>query len=254
MNPVHFASSREPLFGVYHAPQVRGAGMGVVLCPPFGQEYMRTHRALKQLASQLSRSGAHAFRFDYFGTGDSAGTSGAGGPIRWIADIEAAASELGETAELASLSLVGLRLGGLLAAGFAKANRKIGRLVLWDPVLDGRAYAAELRAQAGPGALPGVPGVHGFPFPESIASELEGLRMPELLSEGTSEVMIVVSKPNAACEAMAREARSSRISVRHIPSAGDWEDMDRLGAALLPQQIIRGIVSWLTGPVPEAAA
>ena len=69
------------------------AELGAVLCAPWGQEYMRTHRALRQLATQLDRAGIHVFRFDYFGTGDSSGDSDAGTPLRWIEDIRSAADE-----------------------------------------------------------------------------------------------------------------------------------------------------------------
>ena len=36
-------------------------------------EYMRTHKAVRQLTMMLAKAGYHLLRFDYFGTGDSAG-------------------------------------------------------------------------------------------------------------------------------------------------------------------------------------
>ena len=79
MNPFFFGSSERPLYGVHHPPRERGPReSGVVLCYPMGQEYMRSHRAFRQLANLLTRKGHHVFRFDYFATGDSSGASGEG--------------------------------------------------------------------------------------------------------------------------------------------------------------------------------
>ena len=116
MNPVFFGTSREPLFGVYHPPQTASTvTQGVILCAPVGVEYMRTHRALQKLGVQLAKAGVHVFRFDYFGTGDSAGGGEAGTPERWADDVVAAAEELRDTARITAVSLVGLRIGAVLA-------------------------------------------------------------------------------------------------------------------------------------------
>ena len=76
MNPFYFGDSSRRLFGIYHPPKGQSPrSHGIVLCCPFGQEYMRSHRAFRQLANLLSRRGFHVFRFDYHGTGDSDGES-----------------------------------------------------------------------------------------------------------------------------------------------------------------------------------
>ncbi len=55
MNPFYFGSSKRPLFGIHHPPKSDiQRNLGVILCPAIGQDYMRTHRGLKQLAIQLS--------------------------------------------------------------------------------------------------------------------------------------------------------------------------------------------------------
>ena len=66
MNPFYFGSSKEPLFGAYHPPMGMAAEEpAVLLCPPLGQEYQRTHWAMRRLADQLARTGVHVLRFDY---------------------------------------------------------------------------------------------------------------------------------------------------------------------------------------------
>ncbi len=255
MNPVHFGTSREPLLGVFHpAAGPARSRLGAVLCPPFGQEYLRSHRAFRQLASQLARSGVAAFRFDYFGTGDSAGASDAGSPRRWIQDIGAATDELKDMAQAGSLVLIGLRLGAALAARCAEERSDIRGLVLWDPVLRGDEYGEELLGLAGPGVAPEAPGVHGFPITPRFREELAPLRVADLIRRpDCPRTLAVVSEPRPDCDELAALAPQS-VSVRHIPTAGNWEDMDRLGAALLPQAIIRGIVEWLASTRFEEAA
>lgn len=250
MNPIYFGTSAEPLFGVYHPSRAKGpATLGVVLCAPWGQEYMRTHRAYRQLATQLTRAGVHVFRFDYFGTGDSVGASDAGTPLRWIEDIRSAADELKDNAGIEQIGFVGLRLGATLAAAAADGRDDVKRLVLWDPVLDGGEYVTELLTHADDGATEALAGVHGFPVTATMKRELPGLKLAALVRKGGPETLVVVSEEKAEYSAMVRQAAAggAPVTLRHIASAGNWEDMDRLGAALLPQQIIRGIVSWLAG-------
>lgn len=250
MNPVYFGTSAEPLFGVYHPSRSKGpAELGAVLCAPWGQEYMRTHRALRQLATQLNRAGIHVFRFDYFGTGDSIGASDAGTPLRWIEDIRSAADELKDTAGIEKLSFVGLRLGATLAAAAAEGRDDVQSLVLWDPVLDGEDYLKDLLSQADEGATEDVAGVHGFPVTAAFRRELPPLKLRSLLTKGGPETLVVVSEEKPEYAALVNEvsATGAPVALKHIASAGNWEDMDRLGAALLPQQIIRGIVGWLSG-------
>lgn len=250
MNPIYFGTSKEPLFGVFHAAKARsGSAAGAVLCAPWGQEYMRTHRALRLLATQLAKAGIPAMRFDYFGAGDSAGDSDAGGPTRWISDIGYAADELRDTAAVKEITLIGLRLGAVLAAAAARQRTEVSRLVLWDPILQGDEYLAELVPHATRGTRDGVPGAHGYPLTESYRQELSGVRLDHCLDGSAAEILVVVSEPRPEYQRLVdeRAATGTRIALRHIQSAGDWDDMDRFGAALLPQQIIRGIVSWLAG-------
>src|SRR4051812_34449398 len=72
--PTWFGPAERPLFGWYHAPALATArACGVVLCNPFGYEMMCSHRAYRHLAERLATAGFPVLRFDYDGTGDSAG-------------------------------------------------------------------------------------------------------------------------------------------------------------------------------------
>ena len=182
MNALFFGTGKHSLYGVYHPPRARVARRtGVLLCSPFGQEYMRSHRAFRQLASLLTRAGFHLFRFDYYATGDSAGHSEEVTLAQWVEDIGTAIEELRETAEVKQVALVGLRLGATLAAQVAAVRDDVLNVVLWDPIVSGAEYVRDLLAssdEALAGQLIGeadTVGVNGFPLSPSFRSDLAAI-------------------------------------------------------------------------------
>src|SRR5436309_10085286 len=123
MRPYFFGGSERQLFGVYYEPRAPAVAHGVVLCYPMGHEYVNALRGYRQLAMQLARAGLHVLRFDYSGSGDSAGEGELTEVSQWMADIEVAIAELTDSHGLGSVSLAGLRLGGTLATLVASARR-----------------------------------------------------------------------------------------------------------------------------------
>lgn len=140
MRPVVF----DGCFGWLHPAS---GSHGVVLCNPFGYDALCTHRGWRKLAERLAASGMPVLRFDYPGTGDSVGNED--DPHRvdaWIDSIGDAVRRLREWTGVATVSLVGLRLGGTLAALAAQRLGDIDGLVMLAPPITGRGYIRELRA------------------------------------------------------------------------------------------------------------
>lgn len=255
MNPFFFGSSERALYGVYTPPRVRGRRQtGVVLCYPFGMEYMRAHRAFRQLSTLLNREGHHVLRFDYYGTGDSSGDGEDGSLVQWSRDVDAAVDELRDTASLEQVSLVGLRLGGLLAAHASTRRKDLDRVVLWDPIVDGAGYVREMLEQAlpagvggGVGVLEGTVGVTGYPLTERLREEIGAEDLTRLEGWSARETLLVVSgeRPDYTALRDAWKARGVRGRYRLVPSEGNWAEGDRFGSALIPQAIIQDIVSSL---------
>lgn len=258
MNPFYFGDRERALYGTYHPPRTRTGGReGAVLCGPFGVEYMRSHRAFRQLTTLLTRGGYHVLRFDYGGTGDSAGEGEAQTLAAWTADVATAIEELKDTAGLDRVTLVGLRLGAALALQAAVANPEVVRLVLWDPVADGERWLAEIlpdgveataRVLSAPGSR-GVVGVGGFPLPRALFEEVRRLRPDGAGVPQGTPVDLVVSRPDPMYEALERRLAASGVAVTHhvVPSEGNWAEGDAFGSALLPQGIIQEIVDLLVG-------
>jgi len=111
MRPFFFGEAHEPLLGLYHPPAgSRPRRHGVAILNPFGQEYLRAHRTLRQLAERLALSGFHTLRFDYFGCGDSAGEDHEVRLSRGLDDVAAAVEELEEQSGSPRVALVGCGL------------------------------------------------------------------------------------------------------------------------------------------------
>lgn len=151
--PIIFGDEGRRLFGWYHAPAKPTKTAGVVLCNPFGYEAMCLHRAYRTLAERLAAAGIAALRFDYHGTGDSAGSDHDPDRLRaWVDSVGLAIEELRRRAEVVDVSLFGIRFGATMAYLSALERHDVSSLVLWSPYLTGRAFLREMRMMQTAGA------------------------------------------------------------------------------------------------------
>ncbi|MDR5747389.1 alpha/beta fold hydrolase [Caballeronia sp. LZ029] len=137
MRPVAFGNR----FGWLHA----GSGTrGVVLCNTYGHEYVWTYSGMRQLADALAARGIWVLRFDYRGTGDSAGADLAPDQFESsVEDINAAVDWLRTSAGIEHVTLCGFRVGAAFALA-AALRHPVDELVLLAPVTSGRVYMREL--------------------------------------------------------------------------------------------------------------
>jgi alpha-beta hydrolase superfamily lysophospholipase len=132
-------------FGWMHLPDSGRARAGVVLCPSLGSEATWFHYALRLLAEDLEGRGFAVLRFDYPGTGHSAGDLKRSWPAGVLtAGARAALAHVRETG-IESVAAVGFRLGGLVAASVVGGGSP-DALVLWDPITSGRQFLRHQRA------------------------------------------------------------------------------------------------------------
>lgn len=139
--PVFFAGGSGRLFGVVHRPAgSAGRSLGLAFCAPFAEEHKQGYRVFVELARALAAEGFPCVRFDYRGTGDSEGPftdfTLAGG----AEDVGTAAALLRERTGAERLGLVGLRLGASIAWRAAADGLAASRLVLWQPIVDGKLF------------------------------------------------------------------------------------------------------------------
>lgn len=134
------------MFGWLHRPaQAAPNAVGLVICKPFGYEAMCAHRSVREFAEAAAAAGFPTLRFDYVGTGDSADLDPQADQIEtWVGNVLTAICELKASAGVRQVALLGIRLGGLLAA-LAARRAAVDSLVLVAPVTNGKRYLKELR-------------------------------------------------------------------------------------------------------------
>jgi pimeloyl-ACP methyl ester carboxylesterase len=250
MNPFFFGTRQRRLFGLYTPGHAGGpAARAAVLCHPWGQEYLRAHRSMRRLGDLLTRADVHVLRFDYFGTGDSAGDLAGADLAGWQGDIDLAIDELRDTTGVAQVGLVGLRLGATLAAA-AAARRPddVDRLVLWDPVVQGQEYAAELSRLAPGGADgDGTVEVLGFPLTERMAREIRAVDLLELVPRLPERTFVVASQrlaSHGALRAALEQSRRSGTAFEEIPSPPAWTEEGNIGVGAIPVSVLQRIAQW----------
>lgn len=265
IQPLYFGTAEKPLFGVYHAADVRTAKpMGAVVCPPFGHEYIQSYRALRNLAVQLARGGSHVLRFDYFGTGDSAGDGADASVEQWLEDIRVAIEELKDTTGLGRVSLIGLRVGAALAYLASGGRTDIDTLVLWDPVLRGKDFLErgsmvqsawlKTRPQLRLSAADGASELIGFPVSAGLRRGFEEVDLSRTAAPSVRCCSLVMSEddPEVSHWAARLESVGMALRCRHVPSAnGVWNRVEAVHAAFLPEpELFQAVISEVFGDVP----
>lgn len=117
--------------------------MGVVICNPLGQEYIRFYKALAVLAAELSKMGFPTFRFDYWGSGDSFGDEEELSLDSTTEDLQLVINEMREGTEIENICVLGVRYGSFLSLS-ALSKIKPSAIILWNPVFCGKEYILEI--------------------------------------------------------------------------------------------------------------
>jgi len=243
---------KNALMGWYHAPHGRMRQSGVVLCAPFGHEYMVSYRAYKHLAMQLALAGFPVIHFDYAGTGDSSDILEGNSLQIWQENIRLAITKCKQLSGVNQFSLFGVRLGGLLAASVA-AEMDASALVMLAPVISGRAYVRELLAFARMKQIASVAAdpdeVVGYPLTAEMQATLSAMDLLALLEKTVLPTLLVARDDIARQE----QRMMDKLSADH---AGEIALLTRPGYAALmtddahsaqvPTLIWCDVVDWLS--------
>lgn len=257
---VWFGPSERPLFGWVSRP-VDGLARGAaVLCPPMGEEGRAAHRTFRVLAETLADAGVLALRFDYDGTGDSAGLQDEPDRVaHWLASVEAARQYLLDLGA-PSVAAVGMRLGATLAAVRAAASAPWSALVCWDPSASGRTWLREGEALYGFGenaALEppddGLRHTPGFQYDAETATALRSVDLGKLPDDRrlADRVLLLTREDRPAPPAVS--ARLGREPVLETGPAGGQGQLLDVPPELseVPEVALARVVAFLTDAVSE---
>lgn len=265
MLPFYFGSPSRRLFGMFHEGSIgRAQNLAVLLCNPFGQEAIRTQRLYRVLAGRLAQAGVHTLRFDYYGTGDSAGDDAEGEMDGWRQDVWAAHQELSRLSGAETITWMGARLGAatavLACAGSGSAEP---RLVLWDPVVNGAAYAQLLRTKhvetlETSYSVPDRAWRHrlendidsfrdeaiGVAVSPALRGQLALLVGERLRLPANRETVVIFDPADLSVSAWLSEQRTrgARIDACALKQALEWTSDDSLNAALVPAEAIQALL------------
>ena len=253
-HPIWFGPADRPLFGWFHRPRSERAGLGVVLCPPIGDEERRVYLTYRTLAESLAAAGHAVLRFSYDGTGDSAGAFGDPGRIdAWTRSIAEAVTVV-RSAGVRQVAVVGMRLGATLATrAAATIEPAVDALVLWDPCATGREFLRHQQIL--------LTTLSEMPPPERAGVDTPGYHLPPAMAEDLDNLTIVpVTAPQTRTLVLVRPDRPgvSRLHRGLGPTA--FDRLDAVGqaelldvpplSAVVPRPTIDAITAWLSASAP----
>jgi pimeloyl-ACP methyl ester carboxylesterase len=254
--PRFFGPPDTRLYGWYHAPGAKTRDCAVILCNPWGYEALCSHRSYVHLAQRLAAAGFPTLRFDYLGTGDSGGEDqvAAGHLPGWIRSIHVARREALALGGVRSVAIFGLRLGATLAAA-AAFEEPVDSLVLWSPLLRGRAYVRELRAfglikQPGaPQAAPGEEGLveaSGFYLTPADVDQLATVDLAKSPGRPCRDALILARDDQQLEKPLQAHLAASGVEARFEFVPGYAEMMREPHQSILPEAVFDRSLAWLS--------
>ncbi len=218
------------------------------------------------MAERLCAEGFAVLRFDFHGTGDSAGDERDPGRVEaWKRDIGAAIDEARARSGVADVSLVGLRLGATFAAEVASHRDDVASAVLWHPFLTGSAFVNEtlkmhkMHRMLEPESFSGGPkeyaeGVEalGFFLTRETIADLGKIDLLALPHRPAPHVLVVDAANLPSDEPLIERLRTleADASSRHMPGHKFLISIPHKSA--LPTPVIDSIIEWLTATHAEA--
>jgi len=244
--PTWFGPVDRSLFGWVHVPGSPD-GRGAVLCPSIGLEGEASQFAFRSLAAGLADAGCAAVRFDYDGTGDSAGELSDPDRLKaWLEGIAAAIALLRE-AGATQILLVGARLGAAFAVRAAETDGDVESLALWYPWTKGSQFLRYQRAlrrmyavSDDPVSADGGTEIPGFVLDAAVTADLRDLDGTASGPDVPSTVLII----DAADPGSGAVLRAGGGPVHAVRRPGTGAD-ELFGVELMRAAVSRQDIDWI---------
>lgn len=259
MQPFFFGPTAHQRYGAWHPAQGPRRHLGVLLLTSYGQETSRAFRLLRVLADRLAMQGVDVMRFDWRGSGDSAGADEDAHLGAWREDAALAHGELLARAQPERVIWVGVRLGATVALQAGPAL--VRNMVLLDPVLDGAALMQTWRTahlanlgerfpptnvlqtallQAVPNPLVGE--IMGFGLSPTFANELHALKPDDLTLPPGCHADVLTHGETAGLDQWLAAQPAGAVTHQSLPQSLPWAAMDGSGTPLVPAPVLQALL------------
>lgn len=253
--PLYFGTGSRPLFGWLHRPSHAAGSLCLVICSAFGNEGICSHRSVRHLAERAAAAGIPTLRFDYDGTGDSAGHDYEPDRLAaWIASVRAAADEILSATGATRLCFAGIRLGAAMAALAALERGDVTGLIAIAPVIAGKAYVREMRlltrameAKGNRAAADGTALLQtaGFVLGAQTQESLLEIDLKRLNKAPATRVLVLDRAELPAGDGWVQHLRATGARADRIVVSGYTEMMLDSHETVVPEEIIASTLHWL---------
>ncbi len=234
-----------------HLPEGPGPHPGVLMLHGFTGDKVESHFLFIKTARALARAGLAAMRFDFRGSGESEGRFQ---DVTIPGEIEDALAMFDwfarrEDVDGERLAVLGLSMGGCVAAHVAGADSRVKALVLWGAVADPIGLFQEL-SESTPtppplgwqedGTFDAGGHLIGQQFMTTLAgvnplAALDGYTGPALILHGTQDPTVPPKHATMYAQALGNRAKLVWVEgADHTFSAHAWEEF-----------AIRTTLAWL---------
>jgi len=251
--PVVFEYRHQQIVGMLHVPPGRGRFPVALLLHGFTGTKVESHRMFVKLSRTLAQKGIASLRFDFRGSGDSAGNFEDLTIRTEVADAIEAIKFLGRHKRINSrqLAIVGFSMGGAVASYVvARERHRVKGLVLWAPVAEGTGILDNLStpeavvslAQTGQtdyeGNLVSMAFVRQFAEMKPLR-EVAKSKCPVLIVHGANDATV----PLHHAESYERTLCSPKRAVKKIIIPGADHTFKK---TIWEKRVLDETVAWLT--------
>lgn len=144
VTPVFITAPQGPVFALHFVPAGElPCRRTIMVVPSFAEEMNRCRSMVTMLARGLAPRGIGTLVLDPYGTGDSGGEFTDHTWEGWLADLQAGLAWLRDRG-VACDTMLGVRVGAMMAAQVALALGTVRHLAFWQPVLSGKTFFNQL--------------------------------------------------------------------------------------------------------------